>query len=67
MLLLSQGGVELNGEGAALLAAAYNLAQGPEGTTLSPAQCKIVDVDFLASYWLVTGDFHNWVLLNLHS
>ena len=46
--------MELNDEGAALLAAASNLAQGPEGTPLSPEQCKVVNVDFLASYWLVT-------------
>jgi len=46
--------VELNDEGAALLASACKLLQGPAGTVLSPEQCKFVNADFMVSFWLVS-------------
>ena len=46
--------MELNDEGAALLASACKLLQGPAGTILSPEQCKFVNADFMVSFWLVS-------------
>ena len=48
-----QGAVELSDEGTTLLASACKLLQGPAGTELRPEQCKFVNVDLLASFWLV--------------
>ena len=45
--------MELNDEGAAVLAAACELLQGPAGTALTPEQCKFVNADFVVS-WLVS-------------
>ena len=50
-----QGAVELNDEGAALLASACKLLQGPTGTELTPEQCRFVNIDFLVSFWLVSS------------
>ena len=47
--------MELNDEGAALLASACKLLQGPAGTILSPEQCKFVNADFMVSFWLVSS------------
>ena len=47
--------MELNDEGAALLAAGYKLAQGSAGASLTAEQCKYVNVDFLASFWMVSS------------
>ena len=45
--------MELNDEGAALLAAACKLLQGPAATALTPEQCRFVNADFMVSFWLV--------------
>ena len=50
---VAQDAVELNDEGAAALASACQLLQGPTGTALTPEQCSCVNIDFLVSFWLV--------------
>ena len=46
--------MELSDEGAALLALACAVMQGQDPADAMPVeQCRFVNVDFLASYWLV--------------
>ena len=54
MSVVLQGAVELNDDGASLLASAYNLLHGPTCRALTPEQCRFVNVDFLVSFWLVS-------------
>ena len=35
------------------MAEGFQLLQGPSDTPMTPAQCKLADVDLLVSFWLV--------------
>ena len=45
--------MELNDEGAELLASTCRLLRGPGGAAMTPNQCRFVDLDFITSFWLV--------------
>ena len=45
--------MELDDEGAGLVAAACNILQGNASTGMTPEQCKFVNADFLTTFWVV--------------
>jgi hypothetical protein len=48
-----QGAVELDDEGAELLASACKILRGPGGAAITPEQCRFLNLDFLTSFAMV--------------
>ena len=58
--------MKLSHEGAALVASACALLQVPRPAAAMPAeQCRFVNVDFLASFWLVRSSMQLYSALRI--